>query len=84
MNKNLKIIDNKALKILKQVYDCGDDYSQQETETHFVASFSNDYPLQHGKGWTLKISKKDNSFNVNEIRKYYRKEIQKLIESDEK
>lgn len=77
-------MDNKALKILKQVYNCADDYSQYETDTHFVASFSNDYPLQHGSGWTLKIDKKDNSFNENQIKKFYREKIKKLIENYEK
>lgn len=77
-------MDNKALKILKKVYDCGDDYDQYETDIHFVASYSNDYPLQHGSGWMLKINKQDNSFNENQIKKCYREEIRKLIENYEK
>jgi hypothetical protein len=71
---------NLALKILKEIYTQGDGYYESETDNEWSASFSNDYPLQHGNGWTLKISKNTYSFTVSKAAKHYRPDIEKLIE----
>lgn len=71
---------NFALKVLKQVYSQGDDYFQQEDEYVWYATFSNDYPLQHGTGWTITITKADYSFYVvNRVKKVYGEKIQETI-----
>ena len=71
--------ENLALSILKEVYPHGDDYYSGENDNECWASFSNDYPLQHGTGWGLRINKKTYEFTTTGDSKSYHTEIQKLI-----
>jgi len=70
---------NIALLVLKIIYSQGDEYYQSENDTHYIASFSNDYPMQHGKGWELRVNK--TTFEIvtsKKIRKTYKNKFEQL------
>lgn len=76
MNNNL------ALKVLKKVYSQGDDYSASETRDKWKASFSNDYPLQHGTGWSIEIDKNNFTYKVTKkVEKMYGSQIKEAIKN---
>jgi len=71
---------NLAEKVLHEVYSQGDYYFASENDKEWYASFSNEYPLQHGRGWSLTISKTDYSFVASKrIKKTYGYAIQEAI-----
>jgi hypothetical protein len=71
--------ENLALTVLINVYTQGDNYHFGENNKIWWASFSNDYPLQHGKGWTLVIEKNTYEFNTTGNGKNYHDKIKKII-----
>lgn len=74
-----KVTKNLALEVLKEVYSHGDEYHCGENDLVWYAFFSNDYPLQHGEGWSLTISKKDFSFRIDKEGDKYKETIEKSI-----
>ena len=54
-----------TLQILKEYYFQGDDYLCGEKNDYYWASYSNDYPMQHGHGIEIRLYK-----STNKIRAY--------------
>jgi len=47
------------LKITKEYYNQGDDYSVYQTKKgDWIFSYSNDYPMQHGDGKRMQLPNK--------------------------
>jgi hypothetical protein len=69
MSKNL------VLDILKEYYNQGDNYYCGEESDYYWASYSNDYPMQHGYGIEIRLFK-----STNKTRAYQRGYRYKLPE----
>ena len=64
---------------LKLIYDQGDCYFQDENDTHYIAYFTNDYPLQHGKGWEIRINKTTCEITTSKkVKRTYKDKLENL------
>ena len=77
----MKITKELALEALKSVYHQGDDYYSGEQDGFVYAGFSNDYPMQHGSGWCLKICLKTGKVTVDRNGKHYLEGIKIFIDA---
>ena len=70
-------MENKELilSILKEYYNQGDDYFSGEEKDYSWASYSNDYPMQHGYGLEIRLYK-----STNKIRAYRRNYRERFCE----
>ena len=75
------------LDILKKYYFQGDDYFSGETNDYFWASYSNDYPMQHGYGIEIRYYKLTNKLRAycrGYREKYHEYKLNKMLCQKEK
>ena len=75
-------MENKELilSILKEYYNQGDDYFSGEEKDYYWASYSNDYPMQHGCGVQIRLYKFTNKIRAYQHGYRYKLPEQKLNE----
>lgn len=75
-----KVTPETLLEIFKSCTN-GDFYTADQQDHLISASYGNDYPLQHGSGFTIRYSLKTGELTMpKRERKYYQKKIENLID----